>query len=74
MIISVINLSCSPFPPFSLVSNEPIGFGPEQTFSKEVDDKANAYFQVSNQYTRVSDILILTIQYYMYIVHAVCMP
>ena len=57
MIISVINLSCSPFPPFSLVSNEPIGFGPEQTFSKEVDDKANAYFQVSNQYTRVSDIL-----------------
>ena len=21
-------------------------FGPEQTFSKEVDDKANAYFQV----------------------------
>ncbi|XP_064398380.1 CCR4-NOT transcription complex subunit 1-like [Halichondria panicea] len=27
------------------VSNEPIGFGPEQTFSKEVDDKANAYFQ-----------------------------
>ncbi len=39
--------ACSPFPLFSPVSNEPIGFGPEQTFSKEVDDKANAYFQVS---------------------------
>ncbi len=29
------------------VGNEHIGFGLEQTFSKEVDDKANAYFQVS---------------------------
>ena len=28
------------------VSGDPVGFGPEQTFSKEVDDKANAYFQV----------------------------
>ena len=27
----------------SVLVNE---FGPEQTFSKEVDDKANAYFQV----------------------------
>ena len=24
---------------------DPVVFGPEQTFSKEVDDKANAYFQ-----------------------------
>ncbi len=39
-------------------------FGPEQTFSKEVDDKANAYFQaIYNQRMSVDRLLDLLKQF-----------
>ena len=37
--------SLSLFLPPSPIVGDPIILGPEQTFSKDVDDKANAYFQ-----------------------------
>ena len=39
-----VSLSLPSLPPSPAVG-DPIILGPEQTFSKDVDDKANAYFQ-----------------------------
>ena len=35
-------------PDYTAGMGDSVVFGPEQTFSKEVDDKANAYFQVGD--------------------------